>query len=178
MKKLILFFLLFISTTIILPQNTDKETTALGMPISGDNALYQAFEKTLEVLRVKIVSGTIIATSDTVRLDNIITGIDSLIRLLQPNNKQWANNSLTVTTEIDSINAPTGTTMFWSVDIIGVEDTIEFCFDSKNFANPWRLFPNQSKYIERISVTAFPKIYIRRKGSVGTPIYDIDMIGY
>jgi hypothetical protein len=174
MKKLILIMLLLASMQIY-SQNTDKETTALGMPISGDNVLYQAFEKTLEVLRVKIVSGTI---SDTARLDNIITGIDSLARSLQPNNKEWAGNSLTVTTEIDSINAPTGTASFWSIDIIGVEDTLEFCFDSKNFAHPRRLFPNQSKYIEKISVTHFPKIYIKRKGSTGTCIYDIDMIGY
>jgi hypothetical protein len=102
----------------------------------------------------------------------------NLNTLLSSNNKEWSGNSLTVTTEIDSINAPAGTTAFWSMDIIGVEDTLEFCIDSKFFVHPRRVFPNQNKYIEKISVVTFPKVYVRRKGAIGNVVYDLDMIGY
>jgi hypothetical protein len=89
--------------------------------------------------------------------------------------EEWAGNSLTVSTEVDSIDAPG--TVWWSIDVVSVEDTLEFCFN-RSFTTARRLFPNQSKYIEKISVDEFPKIYIRRKGSYGSCIYDIDTIGY
>lgn len=90
---------------------------------------------------------------------------------------EYSENSSTVTTEIDSIDVSSGANVWYSMDIIGVEDTLEFSFN-RNFTTPRRLFPNQSKYVEKVSVSQFPKVYIRRKGSYGACVYDIDFIGF
>lgn len=160
MKNFLKILIILLMPISIFGQNADKDTLP---PKQTQVYLYNVFEKTLQALRVSIAGGSLsVAVSDSSNYAN----------------KEWAADSLTVTTEIDSIVAPSGVNTWWSVDIIGVADTLEFCLDSKAFIHPRRLFPNQSKFLEKLSVTTYPKIYIRRKGAYGACIYDIDMIGH
>lgn len=167
MKRILLIMILFVFGSQLYSQNTDKATTPSGAPYSGDAVLWRAFEKTLEALRIKIVSGSITAAPDTTNLATIAGGDDSL----------------TVTTENDTIMAPTGATTWWTFDLTNIHTVadstiIEWSFDG--FVSQKRqLFPTQSFYTkERLSVAAFPYVIIRRKSASGIGRYDITTFGY
>jgi len=81
-----------------------------------------------------------------------------------------ANNSLTVSTEVDSLTivAPSGK---YSFSYKSIDDTTEVAF-SNTFANPIRVLPYEGFTLKNLSLTVFPKAFIRRKGGAGTCTYD------
>lgn len=109
------------------------------------------------------------------------SGVAASLNLIQvyltPANKIYFADSLTVTTEIDSISAPAGTLVWYNFEMLTTQDTLEIGFD-KVFTNRRKIYQGMSLYLERLSVSAAPKIYIRRRTPSGTGIYSVSMFGY
>lgn len=81
----------------------------------------------------------------------------------------------TVSTEVDTITAPTGTAYSWSFSITP-NDTLEYSVNG-NFANPIKIITAGTDGFTNFSVTNFPAVYIRRVGT-GTVTYSYKAYGF
>lgn len=81
----------------------------------------------------------------------------------------------TLSTEVDTITAPTSTTLFWSFSVTP-NDTLEWSL-SGSFTNPQKVITAGTDGFTNFSVSSFPAVYLRRVG-VGTVTYSYKAWGY
>ena len=162
MKKIIMFTLLFSSLIYSQALQKLKEIDTKGRPI----AEYVTDSSPLPVdatITFDSTSLATIATEITLTLiknylhpaDKIIIGVDSV-----------ATDTLAI--DISEITTYAHFSIF-------PNDTIDISFDETNWM---RALPNQSFVIKNFSPITFDTIYIKRRGTDGTAIFEYEVIGY
>lgn len=155
MKKLIILIAALILSGNILAQNTDKASTYLGT----NDVLYNAFQNTLEGLRMVSISAPSNEITNVVAITRVNAGtVDTLSRL--------SNSG-------DSLDTMTGYFSNWFKFTIAADDTIEFS-QTANFTEGqvFKLLPGETFTSGRWSIADFTNLYFRRyviSGATGSP---------
>lgn len=94
--------------------------------------------------------------------------------------KQGGNNSLTITTETDTINSalmvPSAPLKWYIVSITCYDTDLEFDF-RPSFTSPKRIKSGYTLTSMPMLLSQFPIVYVRRKGVSGTVTYDYELYG-
>ena len=142
-------------------QNLDKENP----PVKPTQLyLFNVFEKTLEVLRVKVVSGNIVVSPDTNMINSQLSRYTS------------TKNALTLNHAGDSL-AFAPRTLWARIMIESKGDTLEVAHNSA-YTNSVIVYPNAQYSSDKKSVAYLNKVYFRGYGGGSTLPYQIVVEGW
>jgi len=123
--------------------------------------------------------GTIsLPDSTALQISDLESSINILRSYFHPSERYGGDDSVTVTTETDTIRAPTNTTTWWKIDITNISSSInlEWSFDA-GWSWQREILPTMSFYTEvALSVTSV--VVVRRRSASGTGLYDYITFGY
>ncbi len=171
MKKMFLVLLVLCFAGISYGQNTDKSTTNQ----TEQQIINKVFEKTLELLRVKIISGSV--TLSQAQLDSLqkITEFPGAKTYADIRNSwDWARSSTTYidTVKVNSVAIDTlliGGTEWSKVTVSGIAstDSLDFAVGTTAPATFHRIFGTTPFVTEKLNKTYFTKVFLKGRGVSG-----------